>query len=92
MEKIWFEERVISALNKTRPREVVTTIGREGKVVSAAVGKPPGFRVHAQFQVQTWGPVCAYRARDRVNVVRLVRWLSFNIRCIGRVVVLRLEQ
>ena len=40
MEKIWFEERVISALNKTRPLEVVTTIGREGKVVSAVVGKP----------------------------------------------------
>ena len=47
---IWFEERVNSALNKTRPWEVVTTMGREGKEVLAVVGKIRDFEFTPNFE------------------------------------------
>lgn len=47
---IWFEERVNSALNRTRPREVVTMMGREGKEVPAAVEKIRGLRFTPNFE------------------------------------------
>jgi len=47
---IWFEERVNSALNKTRPWEVVTTMGREGKEVPAVVGEIRGLELAPNFK------------------------------------------
>ena len=49
---IRFEERVNSALNKTRPQEVVMMMGREGKEVSAVVGKIRGLEFMPDFKLK----------------------------------------
>ena len=53
-EIIWCKGRVISALNRTRPPEVVTTIGSgRGKEVSAVVAKTwdLGFAENSGFEL-----------------------------------------
>ena len=45
-----FEERESSALNKTRPWEVVTMMGREGKEVPAVLGKIRGLEFAPNFK------------------------------------------
>ena len=48
---VWFEESAISAWNRTRPSEAVTTIGRErDEEVSALVVKTWGL----EFIIDSW--------------------------------------